>query len=74
MSCVVAGEAVVVFEVLAGGERTELTFTVSPSGGDTKQLEGFTISITELEPQPESGKPIDASSYTASVTVKGEAF
>ena len=73
VTCIVAGEAVVVFEALSSGARAELVFDVPPGGGDTKEFEGFTISITGLEPQPESGKRIDASSYVASVTVRQEA-
>lgn len=68
-TCIVAGEAVVLFEARAKGERADLTFEVPPGGGDAKELADLTITIVELDPPTESGKPIEPSSYIAMVVV-----
>lgn len=68
-NCIVAGEAIVVLEALSGDARTDLSFKVPPDGGDAKGLEELTITITELDPQTESGKRIEPASYVAKVVV-----
>ena len=68
-NCIVAGEAIVVFEALSGDARTDLTFKVPPDGDDAQGLEHLTITITELDPQTESGKRIEPASYVAKVLV-----
>ena len=69
VSCIVAGEAVVVFAARVGGEETELTFKVPPGGKDEQAFGRFTIAIVELEPETDSTKKIDASDYVATVIV-----
>lgn len=72
VNCVVAGEAIVVFEARTGGRETELTFKVPPGGPGTKAeqvFDRFTITIVGLEPQTDSTKKIDASDYVATVVV-----
>ena len=68
-NCVVAGEAVVIFQASSGGGSTDLTFRVPPGGSDAREFEEVSITITELDPQTESGKRIDPASYTAKVMV-----
>jgi hypothetical protein len=69
VNCIVAGEAVVVFEAASGPERARLTFEIPPSGGDDADFAGFRVAITELAPEPESGRPLDPSEYVATVLV-----
>ncbi len=72
VSCIVAGEAVVVFVARLGGEHSELTFKVPPGGPgrkDEQALDRFTITIVELEPETDSTTKIDASDYVATVVV-----
>ncbi len=72
VTCIVAGEAVVVFVARAGGEDSELTFKVPPGGPgskDERAFDRFTIAIVELEPETDSTKKIDASDYVATVVV-----
>lgn len=67
--CVVAGEAVVVLVVTAGGEQTKLTFKVPPAGSDKQRVEDYRLTILKLEPEVESGKVIEPSSYIAQIVV-----
>ena len=75
VTCIVAGEAVVVLEARLGGQETELTFKVppegpeGPGGEDEQELDGFTIIVVELEPETNSTKKIDPSDYVATVVV-----
>ncbi len=69
VSCIVAGEAVVVFVARLGGEDSELTFNVPPGGKDGQSLDRFTISLVELQPETDSTKKIEASDYVATVVV-----
>ncbi len=71
VSCIVAGEAVVVFVARVGAEDSELTFNVPPGGKDEQAFDRFTIAIVELEPETDSTKKIDASDYVATVVVTG---
>ncbi len=71
VSCIVAGEAVVVFVARVGGEDSELMFKVPPGGKDEQAFGGFTIAIVKLEPETNSTKKIDASDYVANVVVTG---
>ena len=72
VNCIVAGEAVLVFEALISGERVDLTFKVPPGGGDAQNVENLTITILELKPETESGKRIEPSSYVAKLVVIAE--
>ena len=71
VTCIVAGEAVVILEARLGGEETELSFKVPPGGGgkDEQELDGFTIIVVELEPETNSTTKIDTSDYVATVVV-----
>ena len=71
VTCIVAGEAVVVFVARVGGEESELTFKVPPRSKDAQAFGRFTIAIVELEPETDSTKKIDASDYVAAVVVTG---
>ena len=71
VTCIVAGEAVVVFVARVGGEDSELTFKVPPRSKDEQAFGRFTIAIVELEPETDSTKKIDASDYVAAVVVTG---
>ena len=71
VSCIVAGEAVVVFGARADGEDSELIFKVPPGGEDEQTFSGFTIAIVKLEPEMDSKTKIDASDYVATVVVTG---
>ena len=69
VNCIVAGEAIVVFEARSSGERQELTFEVPPGGSDFLAHAEFTVSIQRLEPPTKAGEPIDPSSYVAELVV-----
>lgn len=69
VNCIVAGEALVLFEARRGGETTELSFEIPPGGADEQELDGITIELTELEPETDSTRSIDASDYTATLVV-----
>ena len=69
VNCIVAGEAIVIFQASRDGGTADLTFSVPPGGSDVQAFEEVSIAITELDPQAESGKRIDAASYAAKVTV-----
>ena len=71
VTCIVAGEAVVVFVARVGGEDSELIFKVPPGGKDEQAFGAFTIAIVELEPETNSTTKIDASDYVANVVVTG---
>ena len=67
--CIVAGEATVVLVVMAGGEATKLTFKVPPGGSDEQRVEDYRVTILKLDPEVESGKVIEPSSYIAEIVV-----
>jgi hypothetical protein len=69
VECIVAGEAIVVFEVQRGVQREELTFEVPPGGTDEETFEGLTIHILALEPETDSTRKIEPSDYVATVEV-----
>jgi hypothetical protein len=69
VNCVVAGEAVVVFDARSGDALTELTFRVPPGGDDEQKLDGLTIRILGLEPEADTARKIDAGDYVAKVIV-----
>ena len=72
VSCIVAGEAVVVLGARVGAEDSELMFKVPPGGKDEQAFGRFTIAIVELEPETDSTKNIDAFDYVATVVVTGD--
>ncbi len=71
VTCIQAGEAVVHLLLLSdAGERAELELEVPPGGESIPAKFGdFRITLLELDPQKESGKPIDSSAYVATVRV-----
>jgi len=71
VTCIQAGEAVVVFDARAeGSERRELVFDVPPGGGDEERFARYRIRIVELRPPAESTKTIDPASYVARVLLE----
>lgn len=73
VSCIVAGEAHVVVRAEAGPEARELVFKVPPAGSDTLTFEGFTLTITALEPQTEETRKIEAGDFEATIVVTEKA-
>lgn len=69
VTCIVAGEAIVIFHARLGDEVTKLRFEVPPQGQDSEQLDRFTITIVELEPETDSKTKIDPADYVATVVV-----
>ena len=69
VTCIVAGEAVIVLEARSCEARARLTFKVPPRGQDTLQFETFSLTITEVEPKPESTRPLEYSRYVVKVLV-----
>lgn len=73
VSCIVAGEAHVVVRAEAGPETRELIFKVPPAGSDTLTFEGFTLTVTALEPQTEETRKIEAGDFEATIVVTEKA-
>lgn len=69
VTCIVAGEAIVIFHASLRAEVSELRFEIPPGGQDEKELERFTITIVELEPEADSRTKIDPADYVAKVVV-----
>ncbi|HEY7819160.1 MAG TPA: hypothetical protein VIG29_13130 [Vicinamibacteria bacterium] len=71
VNCIQAGEALVQLSVAAGaGEKTILEFSVPPGGASpAAKFQDLLVTVLELEPQKESEKSIDPSSYVAKVKV-----
>ena len=72
VTCIVAGEAVVVLDAQSGGKRASLTFKVAPRGNDAQRFKTFNITIVGVEPKPQSDRQIDYSHYVVGVVVKLE--
>ena len=71
VTCIQAGEAVVHLAVVSeAGEKAVLELGVPPGGSSmAASFQAFRITIFELNPQKESGKPIDPATYVATVRV-----
>ena len=72
VTCIVAGEAVVVIDATTSEESETLTFRVPPGNGDTREFSGLRIEILGLEPQTDSRRRIDPSSYEATIVVTAQ--
>ncbi len=71
VTCIQAGEAVVHLAVGSeAGQSAVLELDVPPEGSSmAASFDTLLITIVELNPQKESGKPIDPSAYVATVKV-----
>jgi hypothetical protein len=71
VNCIQAGEALVELSVDAGaGDPVILEFSVPPGGASpAAKFQDLVVTVLELEPQKESEKTIDPSSYVAKVKV-----
>ncbi len=71
VTCIRAGEAVVVLALeTEAGRSAVLELEVPPGGGSHAQtFEAFQVTVLELHPQTESTKSIDPSAYVATVRV-----
>jgi len=71
VTCIQAGEAVVLLALgTEAGEKAVLELGVPPGGSSIEaSFHDIRITIVELIPQKESGKPIDPATYVATVKV-----
>lgn len=70
VNCIVAGQATVVLVAqVSHGPRADLTLNVPPEGHPTLRFQGYTLTITALEPYPEYGKPIAPDDYRVKILV-----
>jgi hypothetical protein len=71
VTCIQAGEAVVVLGMAStAGPSARLELAVPPGGASpAATFESLQVVVLELEPQPESTKSIDASTYQATLRV-----
>ena len=69
VNCIQAGEAVVVLALeSAAGKKTLVELAVPPGGASlAATFETLRVTVVELQPQTESTKSIDPSSYVATV-------
>ena len=69
VNCIQAGEAVVVLALeSADGKKTLVELAVPPGGASpAAAFEALRVAVVELQPQTESTKSIDPSSYMATV-------
>ena len=74
VTCIRAGEAVVVLDASFGGdEPVELVFEVPPGGGDEHVVEGTRIEIVALSPEARSDRNIESQDYVVTVHVESSA-
>jgi hypothetical protein len=70
VNCIQAGEAMVQLSITAGDDKAILELAVPPGGSSpAAKFQELLVTVLELEPQPESEKSIDPSSYVAKVKV-----
>ena len=72
VQCIVAGEAVVVFEARVRERVSELVFRVPPGGGDAVKLnglDGLEIAVVVVEPATDSKRTIEQADYVVKVKI-----
>ena len=74
VTCIQAGEAVVLLALeTEGGRSSDLSLAVPPGGSSpAAAFESLRIAVVELQPQKESRKPIDPTAYVATLRVSPE--
>ena len=71
--CIVAGEAIVHIDVMVEGAKARLELEIPPGGTDEAFHGGLRFAITELGPEPESGKRMEQRHYVATLVVEERA-
>jgi hypothetical protein len=68
--CVWAGDAEAVFAVTRrGSPSTPVSLHTEPSRGQQATVDGWTLTLSTLEPSPYSGRPVAPSDYKATLRV-----
>lgn len=68
VTCIRAGEAFVKLTLLEA-DATTLTLEVPPGGGAEGSVEGWTVTVQQLAPEPLSTRPIKPSDYEATIVI-----
>ncbi len=71
VTCIRAGEGVVVLRASVGGEEpVELVFAVPPGGGDERVIEDLRVRIVALSPEAHSERKLESKDYVVTVRVE----
>ena len=71
VTCIRAGESVVVLGASVSGEEpTELVFAVPPGGGDERVIEDLRVRIVALSPEAHSERKLESKDYVVTVRVE----